>query len=212
LKHLALGILVLTLVAGSAELRGGDLPQGVLPPSTNQPPTGLSILAGWDASPDPTVVGYYIGWGLATGQCTNLIEVGNVTDVTLSGLSTNVLYYFTVVAHDATGQQAPPSNEVQFMGSNSPAVTPPSLLTDLTNQAVVAGSAVAFSVEVSGNDPLTYLWFFNGSPLSASANTLSLAGVTVQQGGQYQVVVTNAAGSVTSAVATLTVLVPPTIT
>jgi predicted secreted Zn-dependent protease len=33
----------------------------------------------------------------------------------VAGLSTNVTYYFTVVVYSATGQQGPPSNEIQYV-------------------------------------------------------------------------------------------------
>ena len=46
----------------------------------------------------------------------------------------------------------------------------------------------------------------------ASADTLLLGAVQPAQAGSYAVVVTNAAGAVTSAVASLTVLVSPTVT
>ena len=200
------------MVFGPAPLWAANSPLGVFPPTTNQPPSGLQIVTGWNPSPDTTVVGYYLGWGLASGQCTNLIEVGNVTTATLGGLATNVPYYFTVVAHDALDQRAPPSNEIQFIGSNAATLIPPMLVLDLTNQNAALGSTVEFAVAATGDAPLSYIWFFNGLRLTTtSSNVLDIAGLTLQQGGQYQVIITNSAGSVTSSIATLTVLLPPRI-
>ena len=45
----------------------------------------------------------------------------------------------------------------------------------------------------------------------ATSSTLSWASVAASNGGNYQLTVSNAAGAVTSAVATLTVIVPPSI-
>ncbi len=72
-----------------------------------------SIALGWNASPDTNVTGYLLCSGLVTGQYTNQVEVGNATNTTVTGLTTNVTYYFVVIAHDGQGNQAPPSNEVQ---------------------------------------------------------------------------------------------------
>ncbi|WIV99798.1 immunoglobulin domain-containing protein [Kinneretia aquatilis] len=71
----------------------------------------------------------------------------------------------------------------------------------------VAGSTASFSVQASGSGPLSYQWRRNGTALSGATGSsyttpvLSLA----DHGAVYSVVVSNAAGSVTSAGATLSV-------
>src|SRR5690606_28395106 len=55
-----------------------------------------------------------------------------------------------------------------------------------------------------------YQWLFNGSPLPGRiAAAFSLNNVQQTNAGAYSVIVTNPFGSVTSAVATLTVKLPP---
>jgi len=59
---------------------------------------------------------------LASGVCTNLLDVGNSTSATVAGLATNVTYYFNVVTYGA-GSQSPPSNEIAYavpVGSPAP--------------------------------------------------------------------------------------------
>jgi hypothetical protein len=93
-------------------------------------------------------------------------------------------------------------------------VVPASITTQPSNQTVIAGSMASFIVEAAGTAPLSYQWWFNGTnTISGTTNAaLVLTNVQASDAGDYTVVVTNAAGAVTSAVATLSVLLPPTIT
>ncbi|MBM3393424.1 MAG: hypothetical protein FJY37_02030 [Betaproteobacteria bacterium] len=91
--------------------------------------------------------------------------------------------------------------------ANAPVITQPP-----TNLTVVAGSNASFTVTATGTAPLTYQWRFNGTNLAgATSATLSLTGVTPAQAGAYTVMVSNLVGMAASGAATLTVLVPPTI-
>jgi hypothetical protein len=134
----------------------------------------------------------------------------------LGSLQTNVDYFFTVVAYDPSGNTAAPSNEIEYLYSNAPAITPPLIGTDMINQSVALGSNVSLVLDATGSQPLHYTWLFNGNVLpAADTNGLDLISVTAQQAGQYQAIVSNSAGSATSSVASVTVLVPsslPTIT
>jgi hypothetical protein len=76
--------------------------------------SGLSVNLGWTASSSTNVTGYFLNWGLKSGQCTNQLDVGNVTNATVNGLVTNTSYFFNVVAYDVAGDQAPPSNELAY--------------------------------------------------------------------------------------------------
>ena len=63
----------------------------------------------------------------------------------------------------------------------------------------------------TGTAPLAYQWRRGGVPISGatgSSYTLSPTSVAADNGAQFSVVVTNASGAVTSAVATLTVNAP----
>ena len=56
-------------------------------------------------------------------------------------------------------------------------------------------------------------WYCGTAAIAgATSGTLAWASVAASNGGNYQLTVSNAAGAVTSAVATLTVIVPPAIT
>src|ERR1019366_8230895 len=70
----------------------------------------------------------------------------------------------------------------------------PQIRTQPSNQVVLAGSTVQFTVGASGSPPLIYQWYFNTNTpvLSLSAfATLSLPDVAPQSAGLYSVVITN---------------------
>jgi sugar lactone lactonase YvrE len=66
----------------------------------------------------------------------------------------------------------------------------------------------------AGSGPFGYSWFYASTNLvqSGTNSTLMLPGVSTSDTGYYMVIVTNAYGSVTSQVATLTVGFPPIVT
>jgi len=86
----------------------------------------------------------------------------------------------------------------------------PSIITQPQRQTVSAGSNVAFSVVAAGTPPLSYQWLFKGNSITNGTNaTLTLTNVTLAQAGDYSVIVSNMAGSVTSSNALLTITLPP---
>jgi hypothetical protein len=86
----------------------------------------------------------------------------------------------------------------------------PSLVTQPQGIIATIGGNATFNVGAAGSIPLSYQWQFNGNPLAGATNSsLTLSNVLLSSAGPYSVVVTNAAGSITSSVATLTVTLPP---
>ena len=94
----------------------------------------------------------------------------------------------------------------------------PAIVSQPTNVMVLEGSAAGFAVTATGTDPLNYQWLLNGVPLSnggefsgSSTTNLLLTDTTTNDVGEYTVIITNAYGSVTSLVATLSFVFPPSI-
>jgi DNA-binding beta-propeller fold protein YncE len=88
-------------------------------------------------------------------------------------------------------------------------LAPPSILSDPQSATVLRGTNVQFTVSTAGS-ALTYQWQWNGQTIEGATNSmLSLENVQGTDSGPYAVVVQNAVGSVVSAPATLTVLLPP---
>jgi hypothetical protein len=87
----------------------------------------------------------------------------------------------------------------------------PFIVIQPTNQAVRQGRTANFTVLAGGTLPLAYQWRFNNTRIPAATNsTYSLANAQQTNAGSYSVIVTNAYGSVTSAVAVLFVIAPVT--
>jgi formylglycine-generating enzyme required for sulfatase activity len=89
---------------------------------------------------------------------------------------------------------------------------PPQITAQPQSQTVSAGATVSFSVQASGSAPLSDCWYKNGLPLTddtritgSASSTLSIASVQSSDAGTYTARVSNPAGSVGSAGATLTV-------
>ncbi len=86
----------------------------------------------------------------------------------------------------------------------------PTIVTQPTNQSVLAGTAASFSVTATSLARMTYQWYKDNSPLSGATNSaLTIQPVTSQSAGSYYVLVSTALSNVSSAVATLTVTNPP---
>jgi hypothetical protein len=76
----------------------------------------------------------------------------------------------------------------------------------------VAGAPVIFTISATGSQPLSYQWRKEGVAIPNGTNAiLTLPSLGPADAGGYTVVITNAYGSVTSSVAALMVVVPPSI-
>lgn len=93
----------------------------------------------------------------------------------------------------------------------------PSIFTDVQGATVYTGRTVQLQVVANGSDPLRYQWYYpnlntplsdNGTISGTTSATLTLSSITTNQSGNYQVIIANDFGSVTSAVATLAVKAP----
>ncbi len=85
----------------------------------------------------------------------------------------------------------------------------PTIFTPPQSKSVNQGENATFTVTANGTEPLKYQWHFNGANLNGATDS-AYTRFTAQtnDAGEYRVVVTNAAGAITSAPATLTVTVP----
>jgi uncharacterized delta-60 repeat protein len=94
-------------------------------------------------------------------------------------------------------------------------IGPPVISTQPASLTKSAGTTAAFGVDAVGSGPLSYQWSKDGGNLADGGNVsgvatarLSLSNVLGGDAGAYSLVISDAAGSVTSLVATLTVIDP----
>lgn len=99
----------------------------------------------------------------------------------------------------------------------SVAAVAPAITTQPANQSVSLGQTATFSVTATGTAPLSYQWQKNSANISGAtvSSYTAPAAISADNGAKFDVIVSNTAGSQTSAMATLTVnasAVAPTIT
>lgn len=92
----------------------------------------------------------------------------------------------------------------------NPAV-PPTFIQQPISRSTYSGGTASFSVVAAGTTPFSYQWQHAGTNLPGATNaTLFIVGVASTQTGNYTVVVTNVAGTITSSPATLSLFTPAT--
>ena len=141
---------------------------------------------------------------------------------TLAGLANGT---YTIVPSHPGYTFTPSSQSMTVNGANvtgvnftdSAAAVAPTITTQPVNQTVTAGQTATFTVVAAGTAPLAYQWQKNGVNIAGAtaASYTTPATATTDSGSTFAVVVSNTAGTITSAAATLTVnaaAVAPTIT
>ncbi len=185
----------------------------VTPPVITTQPTNVAALEGTVASlsvgTGPNALIYY-QW---QENGVNLEDGGNLSGsatgtLTISNFASGNVGTYAVVLSNAAGV-VESSNATLTLMASKPIITQAP-----TNQLVLPGAPVTFSVAAAGNTPYTYHWQFNGKNLANNAafsgvtsNSLALTAAVSTNAGTYTVVVGNSLGSTTSTGAVLS-LVP----
>lgn len=164
--------------------------------------------------------------GTAPISCQWLFNGTPLTDNgRISGATNSTLIISNLQTNDTGNYQLLATNV--FGSTNSSMVfldavyvlVPPAITQQPTNQNVIGGSNIGLSVTVTGDIPLYYQWYLDGTVLAdngrisgSTSGTLTISNAQVADIGNYNVIITNWAGSVTSVTAVVTVLLPPLIT
>jgi hypothetical protein len=195
-----------------------SLLDGTLTVTPATPPTIVKVTPDTGLTNGGTAV-TILGTGFATGATVTFgalpassVEVINSTNLT-AVTPPSALGTVSVVLTNADGLSATPTNIFTYV---APSGTPPSVVSQPTNEVVGLGQMAVFTMTATGTAPLSYQWQVNGANLAdngritgSQSNILTLADALLSDAGNYQVIVTNAYGSATSAVSTLAVVAPP---
>ncbi|HXA44259.1 MAG TPA: immunoglobulin domain-containing protein [Candidatus Angelobacter sp.] len=123
------------------------------------------------------------------------------------GATNSVLNITNAGAGDAGSYYVVVSSSSGTITSDVAALTilyPPAISNQPQDDLVYAYNPASFNVTATGTPPLSYQWTFGGSNvLNATDSTLSIASAQQSNLGQYQVIITNTYGSITSSIANL---------
>ncbi len=121
-----------------------------------------SVTLAWSASTDPSIAGFNVYYGGASGAYTNEIFAGNATNVTVSGLVSGATYYFAAKSYDTSGVESMFSGEVSYLIP----MNVPILNCSNTYIAVVTANAPGFITnrlhQIRPIPPLATNYIFNG--------------------------------------------------
>src|SRR5882762_8500415 len=168
----------------------------------------------------------------ATGGSGATLTLGGAANATTTADSSGSYTFgglpngtYTIVPSHAGFTFTPTSQTATVSGANvtgvnftdTAASAAPTITAQPANQTVTAGQTATFTVVAAGAAPLAYQWQKNGVNVSGAtaASYTTAATTTADSGTTFRVVVSNTAGTVTSAAATLTVTaaaVAPSIT
>jgi hypothetical protein len=174
------------------------LPEIVLQPQSVSGLIGSSVSLSVSASgiPAPTYQWFFQGYAIARATRPNL----DIEALTLEDAGN----YFVVAMNSA--------GSVTSTVATVTVVAPPAITMQPQSQNVAPNQAVTMSVTATGTGPLSYQWTFNGAPLPLAQDaSFTLQNVQLSDAGEYRVIVSNAAGSVSSDAAYLSVTNPQTI-
>ncbi len=195
---------VVTNVAGSATSVPATL-SVIVPPSITLQPSDLTVTQGSLAAFNVTASG--------TAPFTYQWRKGgvNLTAGTSSTLSISAAQPSDVGNYDVILTN--PAGSVTSASAHLTVNVPITVTTQPSSVTVLQGASVVFSVSATGTAPITYQWRKGGVNITgATSASYSIPATVGGDAGSYDVVLINAAGSVTSAPATLTVNVPITVT
>ncbi len=173
-----------------------------LPPTITQQPQSQTVIAGSNVT-------FYV---TATGSPTltyqwrqdgAVIPGATASSYTRNNVQPSHAGNYTVVVQNSFGSAT--SSEATLTVN-----VPPSITQQPQSQTVNRGENVTFNVTVTGSAPFGYQWRKNGSNISgANQASYTVNNVETTDAGDFSVVVSNGAGSITSSNATLTVNIIP---
>ena len=143
-----------------------------------------------------------------TFDFTNVTGISNVTPWITSATVSLSNQTSVAVSNSSFSYALPALSVVTFVGQGITSYLPPTITSQPTNQTVLPGANVTFSVSATGPMPLSYQWRLNGVNIPGATNSsYSITNVQPADGGSYDVLVADSSGVVASVVVNLTVTI-----
>ena len=196
--------MVVTNIAGSITSSNAVLTV-LVPPAFTLQPTNRAVKVGTNTTFAVTATGTAPLWYQWRKDTVDLPNATN-TSFAIATVQTNDAGVYSVLVTNIAGV---------VLSSNAMLTVnvPPGITDQPQSLTVVRGSNALFSVTATGTAPLRYQWRSNSvNVVNATNASFTITNVQTNAAVNYAVVITNVAGNITSAVASLTVLVPPAIT
>jgi hypothetical protein len=169
-------------------------------------PANGSVLIDLTGSTPGSDVSVYVGKYLTTLTSIAANADGNSDQTGRCIFSVTGGIVYEVAVDVTSGSGGPVQMHLIFTNS----VFPPIITEQPADQSVVQGGNAIFSVVATGVPAPTYQWLFQGVDVASATNsTLVLTNIASNQGGAYEVIVSNPGGSTNSQPATLTVIPRP---
>jgi hypothetical protein len=174
-------------------------------PPVVQSASANSATLQWAANSESDLAGYKVYQGTTAGSYGPAIDAGNGTTYIASNLQPGLTYYFAVTAHDTSGNESPPSDEVsRYIVDSSLDVTPPSISLTSPASGATLSDPVTITATATDNIGVVGVQFqLNGTDLGAEDTTNSFSvswDTTGVAPGQYTLtaIARDAAGNTTS--------------
>ncbi len=103
-------------ITGPTKFLGGLL---ILAALSTTVQAGQSVTLAWNRNSNTNVAGYNIYYGGVSGAYTNMVNAGNATNATISGLVLGTTYYFVATSYSSLNVQSPFSSEVSYAVSTA---------------------------------------------------------------------------------------------
>lgn len=114
---------------------------------------GADVTLAWDPNPEANLKGYKVYYGSASGSYSLMVDAGNRTSLTISGLEEGKIYYFTATAYGAAGEESCMSDEIQYDAPrpDSHFLSPAKASEDPASYTIQASARPTDSISSSGN-------------------------------------------------------------
>lgn len=125
----------------------------LLIPLSAQNVHGANVTLAWDSNQEANLKGYKVYYGSASGNYSFMVDVGNWTSLTISGLEAGKTYYFAATAYGPAGEESGMSDELRYdtLRPNSNFFSPTKASNGAASYTINASSGPNGSISSSGN-------------------------------------------------------------